>query len=93
MPLLNVRLDDDDQRRAEELRREGIAISHIVRAAIRAEHARRIGPRRGQRASAIVAEILERFPDAPGARGHGIDTTDRLALQRYVAARLRRRAR
>ncbi len=93
MPLLNVRLDAEDKRLADQLRDEGIPISRIVREAIRTEHARRI-PKRGrkQKPSQLVADLFERFPDAPHGEGHGIDTTDRRTVQAYIAARLRRRS-
>jgi post-segregation antitoxin (ccd killing protein) len=92
--LLNVRLDAEDKRLADDLREEGIPISRIVREAIRAEHARRVGTRRRKRKpSELIAELYERFPDEPGAKGHGIDTTDRRAVQRFIAARLARKRR
>jgi hypothetical protein len=91
MPLLNVRLNAEEQRLADDLRKEGVRISRLVREAIRAEHARRVRPPRRQRPSQIVAELLQRFPDIPGERGHGIDTTDRRAVQRYISSQLRRR--
>ena len=94
MPLLNVRLGPEDQRLADELRREGIRISRLVRDAIRAEHARRVGSgRRRQKPSALLAEILRRHPDLPDETHHGIDTTDRHAVREHVAARLRRKKR
>jgi post-segregation antitoxin (ccd killing protein) len=93
MPLLNVRLDAEDKRLADQLREEGIPISRIVREAIRSEHARRIATRgRKQKPSELVADLFEQFPDAPRAKGHGIDTTDRQAVQAYIAARLRRKS-
>ena len=93
MPLLNVRLDPEDQRLANELRKEGIPISHLVREAIRNEHARRIRSARPAKPSQIVAEIFQRFPDPPGVVGHGIDTTDRHTVREYIGSRLRRRRR
>ena len=86
-----MRLDAEDKRLADQLREEGIPISRIVREAIRTEHARRIATRgRKQKPSALIADLFEQFPDAPRANGHGIDTTDRRAVQTYIAARLRR---
>jgi hypothetical protein len=94
MPLLNVRLDAEDKRLADELRDDGIPISQIVRQAIRTEHARRIAKRgRRQKPSELIADLFEQFPDAPRAKGHGIDTTDRRAVQAYIAARLGRKSR
>lgn len=91
MPLLNVRLDAEDKRLADQLREDGIPISEIVRKAIRAEHARRIATRRRkQKPSELIADLFQQFPDAPVAKGHGIDTSDRRAVQTYIAGRLRR---
>jgi post-segregation antitoxin (ccd killing protein) len=88
--LLNVRLDPEDQRLADELRADGLPISKLVRDAIRAEHERRLGAkRRKAKPSAIVADLFKRFPDQAGDRGHAIDTTDRRAVQKYIGSRLR----
>jgi hypothetical protein len=90
MPLLNVRLGPEEQRLAEELRAEGIPVSKLVRQAIRDEHARRIGGRKSRRKpSELVASLFEEFPDARGAKGHGIDTTDPRAVRAFIAKRLR----
>ncbi len=90
MPLLNVRLDAEDQHLADQLREEGVPISRIVREAIRAEHARRLGHlARKQKPSQLIAALLAELPDPPGTRSHGVDTTDRHAVQRHIAARLR----
>jgi post-segregation antitoxin (ccd killing protein) len=90
MPLLNVRLDAEDQRLADQLRAEGIPIARLVREAIRSEHARRLGHlARKQKPSQLIAGLLAQFPDPPGTESHGIDTTDRHAVQRHIAARLR----
>jgi len=45
MPLLNARLDDDDARRARDLREAGVPIARIVRDAIRVEHEHRVARR------------------------------------------------
>lgn len=91
MPVLVVRLDAKDKRLADELRDHGIPISQIVRQAIRTEHARHIAKRgRKQKPSELIADLFEQFPDAPRAKGHGFDTTDRRAVQSSIAARLGR---
>jgi hypothetical protein len=89
VPLLNVRLADDDARLAAELRGAGVAISRVVREAIRAEHTRRLGPRRrGRRPSEIVRGICAMFPDE-GEPSLGVDTRDRHAVRRHITGRLR----
>jgi hypothetical protein len=91
MPLLNVRLAPEDARRAKALRAKGVAISTLVRAAIRAEYDRRVvGGRRRSRPSRILAEILADLPDPPDLPPTEIDRTDRRAVRRHIAARLGR---
>jgi hypothetical protein len=91
MSLLNVRLSPDDARRAAELRKAGIQISDVVREAIRAEYVR-MRPATGgkRRASRIVEEILEALPDTPDVPRVAVDATDRHAVRRHIAAKLRR---
>jgi hypothetical protein len=90
--LLNVRLGAEDARMAAHLRRGGIPISGIVRAAIRAAYERHAGRRatRG-RASEIMAEIYREHPDPPDfPRGKSI-ARDRRRVRREIRDRLRRR--
>jgi len=93
MPLLNVRLSADDARRAAELREDGIQISDIVREAIRAEYLRRRDAHAStrRRPSLIVSEILAALPDPEGPRRPVVDTTDRRAVRRHIADKLRSR--
>ena len=89
MPLLNVRLDPEDARKARELRSAGVRMSSLVRGAIRAEYDRRIGAGRGaQKPSTLILEILAALPDPPGMPARRLLTTDRRALQRHVRAKL-----
>jgi hypothetical protein len=93
VPLLNVRLSPDDARRAAELREDGIHISDVVREAIRAEHLRRHAQKPGKRRpSVIVKEILAALPDPEEASRRTVDSTDRHAVRRHIAARLRGQA-
>ncbi|MBI2919606.1 MAG: hypothetical protein HYY18_00815 [Planctomycetes bacterium] len=90
MPLVNVRLDDDDARKAGALRKAGIPVSSVLREAIRTEYARRIeGPNARLKPSELVAEIIARFPDA--GRRTEVDATDRRAVRRHIRRALRRR--
>lgn len=92
MPLLNVRLSPDDARRAAELREEGIQISDVVREAIRAEYLRRRAGKPGnRRPSLIVKEILAALPDPEGMPERAVEPTDRHAVRRHIAAKLRGR--
>jgi hypothetical protein len=91
VPLLNVRLSPDDARRAAELREEGVQISDVVREAIRAEYLRRRPGRPGnRRPSLIVKEILAALPD-PAEAPRAVDPSDRHAVRRHIAAKLRGR--
>lgn len=94
MPLLNVRLDPDDARKAAELRSAGVPISALVRGAIQSEYDRRLARGRGRRRpSEIVADILEAMPDGPDVAPRPFATTDRRAVRRSISARLARRRR
>jgi hypothetical protein len=92
MKLLNVRLDAEDARRAEALKRAGVPLSRIVREAIRAEHERRLGASvRGRRASEIMAEIYAAFPDPAGLPARSLDTRNRSQVRRAIVGKLRDR--
>lgn len=94
MPLLNVRLDADDARRAVELRKTGVQISRIVREAIRAEHDRRVGRPRAQRGTAeILSEIYAAHPDPPRPPRRAFDLRDRKAARAAILGKLNRRRR
>jgi post-segregation antitoxin (ccd killing protein) len=91
MPLVNVRLDAEDARRARALRAEGVRISTLVRAALRQEFERRAEARsRRRKPSALVAEIIERFPDDRPTNYRGPRLDDRRAVREHIVARLRR---
>jgi len=94
MPLLNVRLDTEDKRLADDLREQGIPISRVVREAIRAEHAKRVGSRaRSTKPSALVARLFEEFPDDEDASPTPTPPLDdRSAVQRAIQKRLRAKA-
>jgi hypothetical protein len=92
MPLVNVRLSADDARRAAELREDGVQISDVVREAIRAEYLRRRpGKSRDRRPSLVVKEILAALPDPADMPPPAVDPTDRHAVRRHIAAKLRGR--
>jgi hypothetical protein len=89
--LLNVRLGPDDARMAAALRSDGIQLSQVIRHAIRAEYARRLGGRaRRRRPSDIVVEVCATHPDPPDLPARDYDLWDRRAARQAVRARLRR---
>lgn len=92
MSLVNVRLSPDDARRAAALRKAGIQISDVVREAIRAEYLRSCAAKPDKRRpSIIVKEILEALPDPADMPDREVDPSDRHAVRRHIAAKLRGR--
>jgi hypothetical protein len=90
--LLNVRLSPEDARRAAALRKDGIAVSRLVREAIRTAYDRRAaGGGGGRRGSAIMAEIYREHPDPPGRLRAAKEPRNRRAVRRVIRARLTRR--
>ena len=91
MPLINVRLDAEDDRKARALRADGVRISTLVRAALRQEYQRRAEARSGRRRpSAVVSEILAAFPNEARVRTRGFAVNDRRAVRAHIVERLRR---
>lgn len=91
MVLINVRLDEEDARRAKALRGAGVPLSALVRDAIRAEYERRIGRARSGKPSELLAEILAALPDPVDLPARRVEATDRAAVRRHVAAKLKRK--
>jgi hypothetical protein len=93
MPLLNVRLDPEDARKADELRAAGVKMSSVVREAIRREHARVVGRAGdGKKPSEIVREIIAVIPDDGAPRAREVDAGDRRAVAKHITSKLRARA-
>ena len=93
MPLLNVRLGPEEERMASALREEGVAISGLVRQALRAEYDRRFGGQGRRKGSHVVARILEDLPDPSNLPSRGFSLSDRRAVSNHIRAKLARRAR
>jgi hypothetical protein len=91
MSLLNVRLGPEEERMAAALRSAGVAISGVVREALRAEYERRVGRKRKLKGSEVVAAIIESLPDPPGSPARHLSAADRRAVHRHVRAKLARR--
>lgn len=91
--LLNVRLSAEDQVIARELKARGVSISDVVRRALRNEAAEHAVA--SVDADQLIAEMVERYPSPPASTASTSEerpkTTDRQAVRRYVAARLRSR--
>ncbi len=92
MGLLTVRLSESDEKLAKELRAKGVPIADLVRSALRKEHQRHTRkPRTAREVKKFLAELDSKYPIPPGTPSHGIDTTDRKAVQAYIVARLKRK--
>lgn len=90
MSILNVRLGAEEQRLADELRDDGVAISRVVRDAIRAEHARRVGTKaHAPKPSSVVEALLKANPAPSRRRAARPDPRDRHAVREHIADKLR----
>jgi Arc/MetJ-type ribon-helix-helix transcriptional regulator len=85
MGFLNVRLSDEDAHLVRELKKRGVSISDVVRAAIRASAAHAVVP---EDTGAILKEMFHRFPET--AKPPALDATDRHAVRRLIRRKLRR---
>jgi hypothetical protein len=91
MTLVNVRLEAEDAQRVRALRDAGIALSTLVRDAIRSEYERRLGHDAKRRPSTVVHEILAALPDdADATSAPKVDARDRRAVRAHIKKRLRR---
>jgi hypothetical protein len=90
--LLNVRLDAERVRKVQLLRERGVSLSDVVRQAIdeRFDELRLAGYTRD--GGAIVARLLEQYPDPPGLPARDYDVHDRRAARTAIVDRLRPRA-
>lgn len=91
--LVNVRLDEARLRKARALRKNGLPLSDLVRQAIdeRFEELGRAGRRPDVRA--IMARILEQYPDPPDLPPRSYDVHDRKEARRAIRRKLRPRGR
>ena len=88
---MNVRLDAERMRKVQLLRERGVSLSDVVREAIdqRFEMLRLAGYRRD--GAAIVARLLDQYPDPPDLPARDYDVHDRAAARAAIVSRLRRR--
>lgn len=86
--LVNVRLDAERLRKAQTLRRRGIALSDVVREAIdiRFSQLRSTSP---VDIKAVVRRIFEQYPDPPGLAPRDYDVHDRHTAREAVLHKLR----
>ena len=91
MRLLNVRLRSEDAARVAALRARHVAISQLVRDAIRSEYERHRGPLRPRQVDALLRALYERHPDPPDLPPPSVDVREPRAVRQAVVRRLRRR--
>lgn len=89
--MINVRLEAEDAQRVKALRGAGVQLSSLVRDAIRSEYEKRLSPKGKRKPSAVLAEILAALPDDDEGTTR-IETTDRHAVKRHIASKLRSRS-
>ena len=77
--LVNVRLGPEDAMKVRVLRKRGVELSSLVRQAVRAEYAKRIGVGSGRDAVAMVREIYSEHPPQK-ASPRTFDVHDRRAF-------------
>lgn len=91
--LVNVRLDEERQRRLDKLRANGHSLSNLVREAIDERFAL-LGARMTLRdMQAVLPRIYDQYPDPPGLRVSTHDVHDRKRARRAILRALKRRRR
>ena len=88
---MNVRIDDEDAAKVEELRRRGVEFSSLVRNAIRNAYDENVSKRMLEDIDRIMADIYARHPDPPGSRPRSFSIHKHKQMRGAVVARLRRK--
>ncbi len=86
--LVNVRLDSERLRKAQTLRRRGVALSDVVREAIDERFSALQSTSRVD-IKAIVRRIFEQYPDPSDLPPRDYDVHDRHAAREAVLRKLR----
>jgi hypothetical protein len=89
--LVNVRLDPERLRKADELRARGIRLSDLVRQAIDERYAQAAFALSPSTVTAVVQRIFEQHPDPAGLPARGYDVHDRRAARAAIRRRLKHR--
>ena len=88
--LINVRLQADDALKVQALKHRGVEISAIVRQAVRAEYARRLGSFSGRDAVRALQEIYSAHP-ATSQPKRNFDVHERRSFSAAMKRRVRQR--
>lgn len=91
--LVNVRLDEEHQRKARTLREHGIALSDVLRDAIDDRFERLERPARAEEVEQFMRRIFEQYPDPPDLPPRDYDVHDRFTARAAIVKKLRRRSR
>jgi hypothetical protein len=89
--LVNVRLDAERLRKAQELREQGVTLSDLVREAIDLRYARAAYALSPSTVTTVVQRIFEQHPDPADLPPRGYDVHDRRAARSAVRRKLTRR--
>jgi hypothetical protein len=85
-----MRLTSEDARIVSSLRRQGVKIPELIRAALRQEEQRKRRCALRRSTDDILDELFRAYPDDPSSPPPPVDATDRRALRAFIAARLKR---
>ena len=91
--LVNVRLDSDRVRKVRRLRREGLALSDVMREAIDARYEEVTRRAKARDRRAVMTQILVEHPDPLDLPSRTYSVHNRRDARRAILGRLGRRAR
>jgi|SRR5687767_13693487 hypothetical protein len=86
--VFNVRLSPEDAKRVQALRKAGVALSSLVRSAIRAEHERLYPRPKWRSARELLERLYAEFPPPPPDATAPKRGSDRKSMQRAIRERL-----
>jgi hypothetical protein len=82
--LLNVRLDDEHQRKARRLRERGITLADVVREAIDVRYEALASTRDARSATEVITHIFKDHPDPVDLPARDYDVHDRAAARAAI---------
>jgi hypothetical protein len=91
--LVNVRLDEERQRKVRMLRDQGLSLSDVIREAIDERFERLQRSWKQSDVREIVQRVFELYPDPAGLPPRAYDIHDRQAAREAIVGKLRRRVR
>jgi hypothetical protein len=88
--LLNVRLDDERQRKAKRLREQGITLADVVRDAIDVRYEALATARDVRSTAEIITHIFKDHPDPADLPARDYDVHDRAAARAAITRKVRK---